>query len=61
MEDNSITSMEHGSRPLTDEEIAAMEEERQKKHDEEIAPYIEAARQRQNSAQIVEEHDNLQT
>lgn len=59
MEDNSITSMEHGSRPLTDEEIAAMEEERQKKHDEEIAPYIEAARQRQNSAQIVEEHDNL--
>lgn len=59
MEDNIITSMEHGSHPLTDEEIAAMEDERQKKHDEEIAPYIKAARQRQNSAQIVEEHDNL--
>lgn len=59
MEDNNVNSMEPGSRTLTDEEIAAMEKERQMEHDKEIAPYIEAARQRQSSAQIIEEHDNL--
>ena len=59
MEDNNVNSMEPGSRTLTDEEIAPRAQQRQAEHDKDIAPYIQAARQRQSSAQIVEEHDNL--
>ena len=44
---------------LTDEEKARLEEEAQANRDAELAPYKAAAKQRQQSADVIAEHDDL--
>lgn len=44
---------------LTDEEIQALEEERRAAEEEKLKPAKEAAQKRNETAEIVEEHDNL--
>ena len=46
-------------RGMSDEEIEALEEERRQEEEARLAPFTEAAQQRQESAAIVAEHDEL--
>lgn len=44
---------------LTDEEIAAIEQQRAEAEEARLAPYRQAKEQREDSAAIIAEHDDL--